>query len=355
MEDRPLSRRQLAGLLASVGATLASIALTFFLSSLTNAAPGILDPVPVNSLDHGVQGELDASESLTPTIFLPAVSRFERINFWSAEYYDNSTLTGVPVIAAGEQAIDCEWEEGSPPGLPPNQFSARWTGDWAFDGGEYTFFIYGDDGVRFWLDESLVLDRWTPGMGAYQVTTAFGQPGVHGLKLEYFEQSGQAAVRLHWRRSDVNPPWDGKYYANPWLEGNPSYEDPNSAIQFDWGSGAPDGLPINAFSVDWSASPVFPGGTHEIFVYADEGYQPLVDGDIVQEGGWLDGQDGGAEDDSYDLDTAASERVEIAYRVHDRGGPAEARLWIVSADQAPWTAEYYANRNLTGPPVRVDA
>ena len=343
-----MNKRQLAGLLASVGATLASMVAISLLGSLSNAAPG-----PDAHTNQVAENGYHAGEPMTATVYMPIVNRAKPINFWTAEYYDNSTLSGKAVLTAEEKAVDYDWDLGAPPGLPSNLFSARWSGDWAFEEGEYTFFIYVDDGVRLWVDNSLVIDHWLAGMGVHQAEVVFSDPGIHHLKLEYFEQAGQAAIRLHWRRSDLYPAWDGEYYRNPWLNDSPVYKDSSSAIQFDWGYGAPGLLPADAFSVDWSSRPTFPGGTHHIFVYADEGYQLLVDGDVVQEGGWIDGQTGGAEDDSYRLDTAALETVEVGYHVHDRGGPAEARLWIAYADQPVWTAEYYSNKNLTGSPVKA--
>ena len=47
---------------------------------------------------------------------------------FAAEYFDNSTLSGAPVLTRSDDAIDFDWGEGAPgPGVPSDRFSARWT------------------------------------------------------------------------------------------------------------------------------------------------------------------------------------------------------------------------------------
>ena len=51
------------------------------------------------------------------------------------------------------------------PGLGVNvdNFSARWTGQFPFTGGTYTFSSTTDDGVRVYVDGSLLIDGWHDG------------------------------------------------------------------------------------------------------------------------------------------------------------------------------------------------
>ena len=47
---------------------------------------------------------------------------------FAAEYFDNSELSGDPVLTRNDDAIDFDWGEGSPHAVvPSNVFSARWT------------------------------------------------------------------------------------------------------------------------------------------------------------------------------------------------------------------------------------
>ncbi|HSR34477.1 MAG TPA: PA14 domain-containing protein, partial [Anaerolineae bacterium] len=79
-----------------------------------------------------------------------------------------------------------------------------------------------------------------------------------------------------------------------------------------------------------------------------------VDGSKVGEGGWNDGQGGGAEDGAYTLESSGVEYHHVTYNFHDRGTLAEARLWIEYVELPMWTVEYYNNMYLADLPAIVD-
>jgi hypothetical protein len=285
---------------------------------------------------------------------LPIVARNELPdNAWRAAYFDNPDLLAPPLYYAEEARVDFDWGEGAPGGLPADNFSVEWTGNWHFEVGRYTFFLFADDGVRLWLDGELILDAWGEGPGLHRVTSLLTTDGMHRVTLQYFEGAGSAAVRLHWRRTDLYPYWQGDYYQEPWVEGGWAYSGTDDAIQFDWGVGCPACLPCDYFSVSWRASPLLKPGTNRIFVYADEGYQLYVDDQKVMEGGWYDGQGGGSEDVSYDLEAAGLESHAITFNFHDRGGPAEARIWLEYVEEPRWQAEYFDSVEPGGTPELV--
>ncbi len=341
------SKHPLTGALASLVVLAASLLLVGAagsgpsLADSSTAAPGPDVHQPT------------ATQATTTTLFLPFIVRPETApaHVWLGEYYANTSLSGDPAYTTEETRIDHDWGDGgAPAGLPADHFSIRWTGEWDLDIGEYTFFVYADDGVRLWLDGELLIDHWSPGLGSHRATTTVQSAGRHTLKLEYFEETGGAAISLRFRRTDLFPTWHGDYYSEPWVEYGWLYERTDDVIQFDWGEGCPANLPCDAFSVDWDATPTFLTGTHRLYLYADEGYQLFVDGNKVMEGGWYDGQGGGSQDASYDLTVNSAQQHEILYNFHDRGTLAEARLWIVDLSQPKWTAEYFANMELSGTP-----
>lgn len=115
------------------------------------------------------------------------------------EYYDNADLSD-RVLERFDPNIDfTTWAAGSPdPGIGPDTFSVRWTGKLLVDFNEtYTFNATTDDGVRLWIDGHLVIDYWQTGGisidGIMDLTT-----GKHDLKLEFFEDTGEAFVQLYW-------------------------------------------------------------------------------------------------------------------------------------------------------------
>ena len=59
-----------------------------------------------------------------------------------------------------DDRLDFDWGTGSPDQLiPPDHFSARWTRSIDLEAGTYRFDLIVDDGVRFWIDNVLVLDK----------------------------------------------------------------------------------------------------------------------------------------------------------------------------------------------------
>ncbi|MGC9333511.1 MAG: PA14 domain-containing protein [Anaerolineae bacterium] len=121
------------------------------------------------------------------------------ITDWLGEYFDNMYLAGDPVYFRNDVVIDFDWGTGSPdPRIAPDQFSARWTRQAEFGGGYYRFVVSSDDGVRLWLDGSLVVNEWHDGYIFDDSAVVYLPPGQHSLHLEYYENTGQARVRLSW-------------------------------------------------------------------------------------------------------------------------------------------------------------
>ena len=82
---------------------------------------------------------------------------------YSAEYFDNMTLTQPAGSTNCESApIDYAWGEGGPQsaGVGVDNFSVRWSGEFTFAAGAYTFTATADDGVRVFLDDQLIIDEW---------------------------------------------------------------------------------------------------------------------------------------------------------------------------------------------------
>jgi hypothetical protein len=117
---------------------------------------------------------------------------------WYGEYYANMTLTGEPALVRQDPTIAFEWQAGSPgAGVPADQFSVRWTRTLALEAGWYTFTVLRDDGARLFVDDALILDRWSDG-ATYETVSAFVLGGNRMLRLEVYENGGAAAAGLSW-------------------------------------------------------------------------------------------------------------------------------------------------------------
>ncbi|MEM7166845.1 MAG: PA14 domain-containing protein [Planctomycetota bacterium] len=97
-----------------------------------------------------------------------------------------------------DRDISFQWNWNAPaPGVPRDRFSIRWRG-WlqvpAAD--EYTFFVTCSDGVRIWIDGRQVLDAWTRTRENFSQGSVQLLPGLHDLRIEYFESNGEAGIAM---------------------------------------------------------------------------------------------------------------------------------------------------------------
>ncbi|HYO26269.1 MAG TPA: PA14 domain-containing protein [Lacipirellulaceae bacterium] len=120
---------------------------------------------------------------------------------WRGEYYDNDRLQGSPVLIRNDVNVSFDWGEGSPaPGVGDDHFSVRWTGQPDITAGTYRFHVEANDGVRLWVNGRLVIDQWNDRGGDYSADVAITAGGRQQVRLEYFEDTGDALVELWWER-----------------------------------------------------------------------------------------------------------------------------------------------------------
>lgn len=209
---------------------------------------------------------------------------------WQGLYYDNPDLVGGPALIRDDPKIDFDWGVMPPVDwMPDDHFSIRWTRTVAFEPGYYIFKVESDDGMRFWLDGALVINKWRPMQGELHYLDGVYLEGPHTLMVEYFEQNGNARIHFWWERSTpwgvmpraLDPtldPWEAQFFANPSLEGTPALVRVDTALDHDWGLGAPaPGLPADGFSVRWIQVLSFDSGTYRFVTTTDDGVRLWVD------------------------------------------------------------------------------
>ncbi len=118
---------------------------------------------------------------------------------WKAEYFNNMKLEGTPAAVHYYQAIDFDHGKNAPvPGVTADYYSTRFTGEFHFVGGKYRFTATVDDGVRIFLDNNLILDKWHPtAVTTYQVDVDVSE-GKHQVRVEYFEEKGASVIKVRW-------------------------------------------------------------------------------------------------------------------------------------------------------------
>jgi hypothetical protein len=154
---------------------------------------------------------------------------------WKGEYFPNQDLTGRPVMVRADSSINFDWGmDGPGSGLPVDGFSVRWSKTLSLSAANYKFATTTDDGVRLYVDGTLVIDHWTAQAAGYYETTLPLAAGDHTVVMEYFEQYGDSVARLSFAE---DPATDGTTHINA---GGSSY--------------------LDSFGNQWSADEYFSGG-----------------------------------------------------------------------------------------------
>lgn len=118
---------------------------------------------------------------------------------WKAEYFNNTNLQGTPAAVHYYQAIEFDYGKKAPvAGITADYYSTRFSGEFSFTGGKYRFTSTVDDGIRIFLDDNLILDRWhTTAVTTYQVDVDVSE-GKHRVRVEYFEEKGASVIKVRW-------------------------------------------------------------------------------------------------------------------------------------------------------------
>jgi hypothetical protein len=244
---------------------------------------------------------------------------------WRGEYWPNRTLSGEFTLLRNDREINFNWGSGAPaPSLPVDSFSARWTRQAHFDAAVYRFHTLADDGIRLWVDGQLLIDKWQD-----QHLTEFTADrtmvrGTHGVKVEYYEHTGGARVKVWWDKvAGSYPDWKGEYWPNRDLSGSPGLVRNDKAIDFNWGTGAPaTGLPADNLSARWTRQVTFQPGVYRFNAWADDGVRAALDGRwIINE--WHD-----ARNEVYSTDLSLNGTThQVTVEYYERGGNAGVRFW----------------------------
>jgi len=119
------------------------------------------------------------------------------------EYWANNRMDGAPQLVRTDRDVNFGWTLNPPGrGIPFDWYSVRWTGTItapAGAGGVHRLGVEGNDGYRLYLDGTLVVDDWVKrSYGTHMAHVNLAPGSTHTLRLEYFESTGNARVKLVW-------------------------------------------------------------------------------------------------------------------------------------------------------------
>lgn len=118
-----------------------------------------------------------------------------------ANYYDNRTLSGSPVLSRSEDLISNSWGGGSPDSSIPNDyFSAQWrTKVIPPVSGVYTFYTNTDDSAQLIVGDVTVIPWTSTGVrDATSTTVTLTANQATTVDYSMFEIGGNAYATLYW-------------------------------------------------------------------------------------------------------------------------------------------------------------
>lgn len=136
-------------------------------------------------------------------------------SFFLACFYDNKDLSGtfktkmLSFDASLDAPLDVNWGKCDFFGncaqnsSYKDNFSVRFLGKFTFDEGRYRFSMDGDDGVRVYVDERLVLNHWGREGGDWEIESSNQVPigrGRHEIIVHYQDYNDDAFVKVWWKR-----------------------------------------------------------------------------------------------------------------------------------------------------------
>lgn len=208
---------------------------------------------------------------------------------WKGEYFTNPRLEGAPAVTRSDHNVSFDWETAAPAaGIPADYFSVRWTRSILVEEGAYRFKARADDGVRIWVDGRMLVDEWHASQPATYEGFIWLDSSPHEVRIEYYEETGDASIYVWWERVGYFAQWRGEYYANTALAKPPFFIRNDQEILFDWKKGSPGfGMPSDNFSVRWVRPLVFENGEYLFWALADDGIRVYID-DILVIDAWRD-------------------------------------------------------------------
>ncbi len=152
-------------------------------------------------------GRVTRTHAIVPAEFLSSDSAGRWVAGLQGEYFDNNSLQGAPRLLRRDARVDFGWTLNSPArGIPYDWYSVRWTGRLTVPATAVRRIgMEGNDGYRLWLDGKLIIDNWKKQSYRTWLTEISLAPGsTHDLRIEYFESTGNARVKLIWDAGITN-------------------------------------------------------------------------------------------------------------------------------------------------------
>jgi hypothetical protein len=147
---------------------------------------------------------------ITPTIVSEA--QVQQGTNWTGAFFNSTDLSGAQIASASyPTGISQNWVGGIArdgannvvPGVPATNWSARFSSVQTLPAGNYTFTIVYDDGVRFKIDNTTVIDDFTGGSVRTRTAQVAITGGVYTLTVEFLQNTFDAVLQVSWTTDAV--------------------------------------------------------------------------------------------------------------------------------------------------------
>ena len=123
----------------------------------------------------------------------------------TAKYYNNKDFSDLALTRI-DKTVDFSWDTAAPDSLVDGDtFSVEWSGKIIIpEGGEYTFYMYSDDGIKLYINNQIVVENWTdhsPREDSGKITLSKGEYPIY---IQFYENHGQAYSRMLWSSSGIS-------------------------------------------------------------------------------------------------------------------------------------------------------
>ncbi len=166
------------------------------------------------ALDSWSDGGASAHMVTIPAHDISLTGTFHEVPGFAAQYWNTpgagsapSIPTIAPTLSRTDAAINFDWSGNSPdPIINSNHFVARWIETDTYAGGTYRYTATADDGVRVYVDNQLIIDKWIDqGATTYTADIALAA-GNHTVQMDYYQNTGNAVAKLSWFLVSSTPP-----------------------------------------------------------------------------------------------------------------------------------------------------
>jgi hypothetical protein len=112
-----------------------------------------------------------------------------------------------PIASRTYRRVLAYHEEGTPArGVPRESYYAVWKGFLMVpSSASYTFDSMSDDGIRFFVDDLLLIDNWKNQgwKGSGKKTEVDLEAGSHPIRIEHVNRRGPSGLVLNWRGGEI--------------------------------------------------------------------------------------------------------------------------------------------------------